>query len=145
MSQSEQVKDFVSKALIGIERLIHMVQQLLILSWLDAGQEQEAPKVIHIDSMLEEIIDELKSQRVMSHNNILVNNRMHSKWVGRETQIRILLRNLLDNACRYAEDHTQISVQISDTEIVIRNVCAYMSTAMLQQSLERFKRGSSSQ
>lgn len=145
VSKSEQVKDFVTKALVGVDRLIHMVQQLLILSRLDADQEQEALKMVNLDSMLGEIIDELKNQGFMTHKNIVISNEMNIQWNSRETHMRILFRNLLDNACRYAEDNTQISVHISEKGIVIRNVCAYMSDALLQQSLERFKRGSSSQ
>ena len=81
----------------------------------------------------------------MSHKNIVLSNTNKMQWNCRETQMRILLRNLLDNACRYAEANTQIAIIISDKTIVIRNVCAFMSEALLLQSQERFKRGSSSQ
>jgi two-component system sensor histidine kinase QseC len=145
VSKSEQVKEFVAKSLVGINRLIHMVQQLLILSRLDADQEQEALRMLDLGLMLDEISNELKNQDFMKHKNIVISNRQNVQWSSRETQMRILLRNLLDNACRYAEDNTQISIVITDKDLIIRNVCAFMSEALLQQSLERFKRGSSSQ
>ena len=145
VSKSEQVKEFVAKSLVGINRLIHMVQQLLILSRLDADQEQEALRMLDLGLMLDEISNELKNQDFMKRKNIVISNRQNVQWRSRETQMRILLRNLLDNACRYAEDNTQISIIITDKELIVRNVCAFMPDGLLQQSLERFKRGSSSQ
>jgi two-component system sensor histidine kinase QseC len=145
VSKSEQVKEFVAKSLVGINRLIHMVQQLLILSRLDADQEQEALRMLDLGLMLDEISNELKNQDFMKRKNIVISNRQNVQWRSRETQMRILLRNLLDNACRYAEDNTQISIIITDKDLIVRNVCAFMPDGLLQQSLERFKRGSSSQ
>tara|TARA_R110001592_G_scaffold204098_1_gene454138 strand:- start:47570 stop:48964 length:1395 start_codon:yes stop_codon:yes gene_type:complete len=145
VSKSDQVKEFVGKALVGIERLIHMVQQLLILSRLDAHQEQEDLVEIDVSAMLLEIIDELKDQDFYKHKTIAINDDNAFTWLGHETQMRILLRNLLDNACRYAEEKTQISIIITASSIKIRNVCSFMSNDLLVQSQERFKRGTSSQ
>tara|TARA_R110002049_G_scaffold92775_1_gene229953 strand:- start:885 stop:2273 length:1389 start_codon:yes stop_codon:yes gene_type:complete len=145
VSESEQVKDFVSKALLGIERLIHMVQQLLILSRLDAHQEQEELTQIDLNAMLKDIIDGFNGQPVASRKSITIKSTSTANWLAHEIQMRILLRNLLDNAYRYANESTQISVILSDKAIVIRNHCAFMSDVQLQQSLERFKRGASSQ
>lgn len=144
VSESVQVKDFVAKSLVGIERLIHMVQQLLLLSRLDAQQEQEPMKQLDLCVLLKDTVDELKVQKIACYKNIAI-NKLSSAWLGHETQIRILLRNLLDNACRYADESSQVSVILSDHKIIIRNHCLFMSDELLQQSLERFKRGSSSQ
>tara|TARA_R110002167_G_scaffold137107_5_gene323975 strand:- start:2051 stop:3430 length:1380 start_codon:yes stop_codon:yes gene_type:complete len=144
VSKSSQVKEFVAKALVGIERLIHMVQQLLLLSRLDAKQEQEPMRQIDLGVILKDIIDELKTQKIACYKNIDI-NKVSTTWLGHETQMRILLRNLLDNACRYADESSQVRVILTDDKITIRNRCEFISDELLQQSLERFKRGSSSQ
>jgi two-component system sensor histidine kinase QseC len=144
VSESIQVKEFVSKALVGIERLIHMVQQLLLLSRLDSQPEQEPLRPVDIGGILKDIMLELAAQKVSSHKQVVI-NKDSTIWLGHETQMRILLRNLLDNACRYADKHSQVLVILSDHKIVIRNCCAFMSDELLQQSLERFRRGSSSE
>jgi two-component system sensor histidine kinase QseC len=144
VSDSIQVKEFVSKALVGIERLIHMVQQLLLLSRLDSQPEQEPLRPVDIGGILKDIMLELAAQKVSSHKQVVI-NKDSTIWLGHETQMRILLRNLLDNACRYADKHSQVLVILSDHKIVIRNCCAFMSDELLQQSLERFRRGSSSE
>mgnify|MGYP003640802737 CR=1 FL=1 len=145
ISPSGQVKDFVDKALVGIDRLIHMVQQLLILSRLDAQQEPVASTEINVSSMINDILSDLKHQSILLNKSISFDNKQEIKWLGHDLQMRILLRNLLDNACRYAQDHTQISLFLDDRHLVVRNVCTAISEEMLSLCLERFKRGVSNQ
>ena len=145
VSKSEQVKEFVEKALVGIDRLIHMVQQLLMLSRLEAKQVQESLKYVDLELLINELVDELQNQPLFQHKVLTVLNDKQVSWLCHEMQMRILLRNLLDNAIRYANDQTQISVVIAEDSIIIKNICAFMSEEMLMQSMERFKRGMSSQ
>ena len=145
VSDSPQVKEFVRKALIGIDRLIHMVQQLLILSRLDAQQEQEAPTRVALVPLAKDIIAELEAHQNKANKSVVIHHQDECIWQTRETQMRILLRNLLDNAFRYAENQTQIEVELSANQIVIFNVCDPMTDEQLALSLERFKRGNSSQ
>ena len=145
VSQSEQVKEFVRKALIGIERLIHMVQQLLILSRLDAQQEQEVPRNVALYPMAKEIVTELQAHQTKADKHIVIRHQDDCLWLTRETQMRILLRNLLDNAFRYAHAHSQIELELSEDAIVVFNVCEPMSEQQLAWNLERFKRGNSTQ
>lgn len=145
VSQSAQVREFVHKALIGIDRLIHMVQQLLILSRLDAQQEQEVPKMVALYPLAKEIAAELEAQQPKASKHIVISHQDDCIWPTRETQMRILLRNLLDNAFRYAHEYTQIVLELSDNTIVVFNVCDPMTEEQLARNLERFKRGNSSQ
>lgn len=145
VSESEQVKEFVEKALIGIERLIHMVQQLLILSRLDAQQEQEDLTDVSLVAISHDILNDLTQQGVIQSKRVDIGGEASIVWRGHEFQIRILLRNLLDNACRYAQDNTQVSLSIEKGQFSIRNVCPFMTEEMLLRCLERFKRGVSKQ
>jgi len=145
VSQSAQAREFVHKALIGIDRLIHMVQQLLILSRLDAQQEQEAPKLVALYPLAKDIAAELEAQQTQTGKGIIIKHQDDCIWLTREVQMRILLRNLLDNAFRYAHEHTQIELELTENEIVVFNVCEPMTEEQLTRNLERFKRGNSTQ
>lgn len=145
VSDSVQVKEFVYKALMGIDRLIHMVQQLLILSRLDARQEQEAPRKVALLPIARDIITELEAHQNTENKSVVIHHQDECIWMARETQMRILLRNLLDNAFRYAHDQTQIELELSENRIVIFNICDPMTEEQLAMSLERFKRGNSTQ
>lgn len=145
ISESSQVKEFVSKSLVGIDRLIHMVQQLLVLSRLDAQQEHESSIDIQLSEMVNDIIEDLTHQGMLVHKSIHIEDEQHVSWHAQEIQMRILLRNLLDNACRYANDSSQIGVSLSQHTFSIRNECKFMSEEMLSLCMDRFKRGVSSQ
>ena len=145
ISQSEQVKEFVAKALVGIDRLIHMVQQLLILSRLDAQQEHGATTDINLGLLLKDILEDLTQHGTLQNKVVTIKNDKNVSWYTHEIQMRILLRNLLDNACRYADDRTEVSICLDNDRLIISNICPYMSDDMLLLCMERFKRGVSSQ
>jgi signal transduction histidine kinase len=64
--------------------------------------------------------------------------------MANETSLRILLRNLLDNACRYADENTMIEVSISESKISILNQCPALADEQLSLLFGRFKRGATS-
>ena len=80
ISQSEQVKDFVGKALVGIDRLIHMVQQLLVLSRLDAQQEQEITSPVQLNTLIHSILDDLKHQGILAHKSVFFETEKTITW-----------------------------------------------------------------
>jgi two-component system sensor histidine kinase QseC len=145
VSDSAQIKEFVRKALAGIDRLIHMVQQLLILSRLDAQQEQEALRPVALYPLARDLAAELQAHQSLTDKQIVIRHQDDCVWVARETQMRILLRNLLDNAFRYAHPNTQIELDLTEHEIVLFNVCDVMSDEQITRNQERFKRGNSAQ
>jgi two-component system, OmpR family, sensor histidine kinase BaeS len=65
-----------------------------------------------------------------------------------ETGLHMLLRNLLDNACRYSvastEGSKRIEIALHNNTLTIRNQCPYLSEEELALVFDRFKRGNSS-
>lgn len=145
VNKDEQISDFVEKALTGIERLIHMVQQLLILSRLEAGQEPETLSTVNLPALCEELVLEI------SHTQHFTPERVQCQYCDQvllttnETSLRILIRNLLDNACRYATKNTSIDLILNAHKLIIRNICPALETTQFDQLFERFKRGNSTQ
>jgi len=145
ISDSAQITDFVDKALLGIERLIHMVKQLLILSRLDAGQDAEVSKDICVNDVCNELIHEVCQNLGFDASCAKLQSHEECTWHTNETLLRILIRNLLDNACRYASVNTLVECILSKEKMVIQNVCPRMSEDALAHILERFKRGKTNQ
>ena len=140
ISKNNQVINFVSKALVGIDRLIHMVQQLLILSRLDAQQE-ESKTILNLNTLCNEIILEINQNPDLPKHEIRLTAPLPLELIANETSLRILLRNLLDNACRYANDNTVIEVSINKSKISILNQCPTLDDEQLALLFDRFKRG----
>jgi two-component system sensor histidine kinase QseC len=143
VSTNTQVIDFVSKALIGINRLIHMVQQLLILSRLDA-QQDERKAAVNLATLCNEAMLEMKQIPELSHHEMRISVLDKVEIIANETSLRILLRNLFDNACRYARPNTVVEVTITESKISILNQCPALDKQTLAFVFDRFKRGASS-
>lgn len=137
-------RDFVCKSLMGIERLIHMVQQLLVLSRLDAKQEESDKTSIDISKLVDDIAAELKQIPDLATTNISVTADSFPSWSFDESQLRILLRNIIDNAARYGISESMVLVHIKEKSIVVRNNCAEFTPEQLRLITERFARGTSS-
>ncbi len=145
VSENSQVTDFVSKALVGINRLIHMVQQLLILSRLDTHQQEKNKTTLYLNTLCSEIIQEMtKNPGTPKHDIHLHAPNEGIEILANESSLRILLRNLLDNACRYAQAESPIDVVLNSTSISIKNQCPSLKEEELPHLFERFKRGATS-
>jgi len=143
VSKNTQVIDFVSKALIGINRLIHMVQQLLILSRLDV-QQDESKTTLNLNTLCNEVMLEMNQNPGLAKHEIRLSAALSIELTVNETSLRILLRNLLDNACRYANKHTVIEVSLNESKILILNQCPTLDDEQLSLLFERFRRGATS-
>ena len=136
-----RVDEFVSKALIGIERLIHMVQQLLMLSRLDSNQENIDQQDINVKALCLEVIEDLSQNGKLAGIELSLNGEDSIIWYFNDSHLHILLRNLLDNATRYALPGTRIDVALQAESLTIKNECQDLSDEAISQLMERFKRG----
>jgi len=146
VSKDETVQAYVKKALQGIERLIHLVSQLLTLSRLESVETRLNDTVL-LNGLLNDIQSELSE--LPENKSITVNKHYTGKVSlhGSETELRILLRNLLDNAFRYAEKNSDIEVSLNPHQLRIFNQCApgNLITGSTEGLFERFKRGTQTQ
>lgn len=136
-------RSFVGKALSGIERLIHMVQQLLILSRLDMSEEASEKSNIKVGQLVDDLCTDLKQVPELATYNLVISSESFPEWLFDEAQLRILLRNLLDNAARYAFENSMVTVHVRRNEIEVSNHCAELSPNQLEHLTERFTRGTS--
>jgi two-component system sensor histidine kinase QseC len=143
VSKNTQVVDFVSKALIGINRLIHMVQQLLILSRLDAQQE-ESKTTLNLNTLCNDVMLEMKQNPDLPKHEIKLTAESTIELIANETSLRILLRNLFDNACRYANENSVIEIVVTHSKVSVLNQCPTLDENTLALLFDRFKRGAGS-
>lgn len=141
ISQEENVRSYVGKALRGIERLIHLVQQLLILSRLEAEQASELKQPVSLTHLVHEVVSEAQDNPNYKHLSWHLAMDQEVTLSATETDIRVLLRNLIDNACRYASPDTTISVALNPDELRLFNLAPALKEEDIPALFERFKRG----
>ena len=126
-----------------VRRSTETVQQLLTLARLDP--EQEFPRV-DID-LYELLIDVIAESAGIAHDRSLdldinvppgVTINGHPDWV------RVLIRNLMTNAFKYADTHTTVAIntEAEDTslKLSISNSCQPLAPDIIQRLGERFFR-----
>jgi two-component system sensor histidine kinase QseC len=103
----------ISKALLGAERMTHLVGQLLSLARLDSIAASVGHRTFDLSALTEEAIQQAtpaadaKQCRISSH----VDPELVVQ--GNPDLLAVLLRNLLDNAVRYGDYGGRIEVGLS--------------------------------
>jgi signal transduction histidine kinase len=100
----------------GTERLQRLIDDLLLLARL----ERTAPargKPVDVAAIAEELVGE-RRYRVPPDERFIVVAGGPAEVIGREEELARMLRNLLDNAARYAGDRITVTVAESEPGIV---------------------------
>jgi two-component system sensor histidine kinase QseC len=108
-SEAERNESLV-KALHGAERMAHLVSQLLTLSRLDEADTPIQLESVNLDKLTQECCAELGANALAKHIEISYSALTHPTLSGSADMLRILLRNLLDNAIRYTPQGGRVEV-----------------------------------
>ena len=139
------VQAALQKTLRGCDRASHLVDQLLQLARLDGAQQpsQQQPRfdlARVVERVLAPLLDDAAAKRIA----LEVDVPDHCAMAGDEALIGILLRNLCDNALRYAPAEGQVRFRVADgtttLQVSIEDSGHGMTTAQIARLGERFYR-----
>ena len=110
----------LDKALQGADRMGHLVGQLLTLSRLDEFSLSINFEAVNLAELTQECCAELGSSALSKNIEIEFSTAAHPTLHGSADMLRIMLRNLLDNAIRYTPEGGQVKValRLADTRQV---------------------------
>lgn len=103
------------------QRLIHLVEDILNISQIDAGQVRVQQEPVTLMPILRRVIHVAQNLTTIHHISLRTSN--HVPFVMADpSKLEIVLHNLLDNAIRYSPDGGRILVKVTgptDDEMVI--------------------------
>ncbi|AMC35997.1 ATP-binding protein [Janthinobacterium sp. B9-8] len=123
----------LKQALLGVDRSTHLVGQLLELARLDFAAIQTDQKVDIVQLAEYALQDAGLAPEYLHTENT-------GTWYGHAGLLALLLRNLLDNAKRYAGENTAITIQINQNSICISDNGPGVAPEVLARLGERFYR-----
>ncbi|MCC6459051.1 MAG: HAMP domain-containing protein [Saprospiraceae bacterium] len=133
-------------------RLIEMANGLLLLSHYEQAELAEPTPLVRVDEVLYNTIDEVRvllpDARVLVDFAVVPDDQNELLVPGSESLLRTAFRNLIENACRYAENHTvRILIQPTATRLLIRfeNTGTTLSEAEMRLLFTPFFRGTNTQ
>lgn len=102
------------QTLAGCDRATHLVNQLLTLSRLESGTApQLAPT--NLAAICRDVVAELAPAAIGRHQQLEFDGTSQCQVSGNESLLRALVRNLVDNAVRYAGEGAQIACRLTDS------------------------------
>lgn len=97
--------------LAGCDRAARVVEQLLILSRLEAGAELEW-KMVALDALVRGVVADAAPSAIHREQSIEVDAVEECPVRGDPTLFAVLVRNLVDNAIRYSPRRADIRIEI---------------------------------
>ncbi|MEY2557548.1 MAG: two-component system, OmpR family, sensor kinase [Verrucomicrobiota bacterium] len=142
----EEVYDELSALLHQTYRLTGVIDDLLLLSRMDAGRLQLELKPVDLTQLVEEWIDDFNALPDGMDLEVKVHLPPALSIVGEKRYTSVILQNLLENALKYnrAGGRMHVSARADNGSVVLRvgNTGPSIPTNVQEHIFERFARGS---
>ncbi|MCL5061436.1 MAG: ATP-binding protein [Candidatus Thermoplasmatota archaeon] len=99
------------QVIAGVDRMTHLVEQLLTLARVDPASQGAAPQPLDPAEILAEVAAELAPQARRQAQTLVLDATAGCRIVVAPAWLRIAVRNLVDNALRYAGEGARIEVR----------------------------------
>ena len=133
-----------SKFSAGLDRMGRLVAQLLALSRLETGEVPATKVEVHWPAIVEEAVSVClllsERRRIELACEWPPQQRHPMPLLGDPNLLTVLLRNLLDNAVRYAPPGSTVTLRIGEEELEVLNEGDPLSGEQLTRLGERFYR-----
>lgn len=136
-----QQKKALNNLILGIDRASRLIEQLLVLSRLDAENKLLECEILDWEMLIQSEFDLLspvatQKQIVLDYQQI----NKHSPSQGNSVFISLLLRNLIDNAIKYCPNGSKITVIEHTNRLSIEDTGQGVDKETLAKLGERFYR-----
>ncbi len=101
--------------LAGCDRAAHLVDQLLLLSRLEAGS-QPAADPLDLGALVQLVVAELAPRAVARGQTLGLEAQAGSRLRGNHSLLAVLVRNLVDNALRYSPAGAEVRVVVCSAD-----------------------------
>jgi len=101
--------------LAGCDRAAHLVDQLLLLSRLEAGATPPA-SLQDLGALAQQVVGELAPRAIAQGQTLGLDAQPGCQLQGNASLLAVLLRNLIDNALRYSPGAAEVRVRVAKAD-----------------------------
>ncbi|MDA8329081.1 MAG: ATP-binding protein [Betaproteobacteria bacterium] len=112
-STDEQRSIALTKLNQRLDRSIHLVRQLLTLARSESSLEVLPFTSVDLSILVQEAVQDLMPLAEAHHTGLQLDVQPHVLVLGRQTDLRTLISNLVDNAIRYTPDAGQVRISVT--------------------------------
>jgi two-component system sensor histidine kinase QseC len=102
----------LGQVIAGVDRMTHLVEQLLTLARVDPATQGSAPPPLDPSGIMAAVCEELLPQAERQGQSLTVDAAPGCSIAITAAWLQIAIRNLVDNAVRYAGDGARIEVRL---------------------------------
>ncbi len=103
----------LNQVIAGVDRMTHLVEQLLTLARVDPARQEIAPQPLDPAAIIADVCAELQPHAQRQGQSLTVDIAPGCTIAVTPAWLQIALRNLVDNALRYAGDGARIEVRLA--------------------------------
>ena len=100
----------------GIDRAIRLVEQLLVLAREEGSAVTQRPEPVDLGEIVRWAVSDMLPQAQSRHIDLGISRHKQVVVMGQSEALRMLLRNLLDNAIKYTPVSGQVDVSIESLD-----------------------------
>ena len=119
-SDPEEQRRALAKCMHGIGNMTHLVQQMLTLTRVEASSHAMDFEQVDIAPLAASVCRDMGAEAAAKQVALEVNVPASAMVQGFPDMLRILVRNLVDNAVRYTPERGQVSVGIARDATTVR-------------------------
>ena len=118
LQTSAKDDDDAREAFLGIMKeqadyMSNLIENLLSLSRLEMAQDKELKDKVNISEVIDDVTEALKIKAFHHSVNLKVSEQGRiPKIIGDKQEVHQILQNLLDNAIKYAQENSEVTVDI---------------------------------
>ncbi len=147
--EKEENRQTVREMIRAIDESSRTAGQLLDYAMVSFRTDDLAKEIIQLDALLAEIVDRLAPLSELRDVTITLNTPEKLKIVGDQILVQNAIQNVLDNAIKYSDVDTEISILLicknDKANIIVKDRGYGFDNAEMRDLLKRFKRGQNAQ
>ncbi len=137
---NDKAEASLQKALNALDRMIHLVEQLLLLSRLDATQAIDLPETVSINQTVEHILEDYDF--LLADKQVLLSwqSDQELRLQGHPALLYSLIKNFVDNALRYTPKGGTLGLRLHAHALTIEDSGPGIPENQLPNVFQRFYR-----
>lgn len=132
----------LSQVLRGVDRATHLIEQLLTLARVDPENTTLTFEQVNLRSVAKEVLADLAPLAQAKKLALVLEDGADCYVQGNQTQLGLILRNLVDNAIRYTKEGN-VTVSLANAQgvaLTVRDTGPGIAEDELEQVQQRFYR-----
>ncbi|MDH5571802.1 MAG: ATP-binding protein [Gammaproteobacteria bacterium] len=142
--QPQEKQQALQQIVHGVDRLSHLVQQLLTLARIGQGEMNISTEKLHLYQCTAEVIAELTNKALRKNIDLSLEGDEAIDIKTNKPALEMLLRNVIDNAINYSYENGSVKVSVNTTRgtpgILVTDTGPGIPTEIHSQVFERFYR-----